>query len=422
MGAGVIGALLRGSAQGFLKEKQRQKLQTQVDKAKQKQNRLRFAEIILKDPNATEDAKKIALGVSTGDTKFERQFDELAGQGEISLPSIEQIPDLETTLAPGISDESGRITPNQQARAGLAPEGEVEPGVFRMGFEPEVPAIAPEAAPAEGRVQLFRDPEEQAREAGRLKAITELPALQQRAELSREEVNRTERETNEKQTAAILEVVGDDDTIAAKVQSRVDAGQSITDALKAEEQGGATLTELQVRNISEKSIKSAFFGRATIAEVRANIEEAEMYTDLELRGLQAEARLERQGKEAAAAKAAGTVTKAKARDIFNRALGVTRLATIKDPKDIFGRGLRIPLVGEDFDDRLDNEILKRGFDPVDIRDLIEEQRGQQQELPTFEGRRPAQVVPFPTRGGETLPPVSSKGAQTAVDLFNEDVR
>jgi len=117
----ALGALLQGSAQGFLEAQEEDKIQKRIDKEKASQQKRETAKLLLSQPGLRREAQTTILAFLSGDTKAEKPFLEMLGTG--TIPGSAQ-PEVQEGL-PAVVDQQGRLDRNQNQAIGLPTEGPV---------------------------------------------------------------------------------------------------------------------------------------------------------------------------------------------------------------------------------------------------------------------------------------------------------
>ncbi len=117
----ALGALLQGSAQGFLEAQEEDKIQKRLDKEKASLQKRETAKLLLSNPNLRREAQGTLLAFLSGDAKAEKPFLEMLGTGNV--PGSAEVTTQEGL--PAVVDGQGNLDRNQNQAIGLPDEGPV---------------------------------------------------------------------------------------------------------------------------------------------------------------------------------------------------------------------------------------------------------------------------------------------------------
>lgn len=443
----VLTALIGGAAQGFVEAEQEDKLKQETEKLAVKQRRFDMAKLIFGDEAATPEAKQIALQVMSdgGGGKGVKTFDQFVAIGSMT----QDVPGRTASALPqgqaaAPLNQEGNIP--QDAQAGIT-EGAQREAPLALDSAPQSVAVEqapPETAPTPEALEreviieptteeipLFRSPDEVAREKGRLGVIEAAAGLDDKERRTVIIAEKKAIAADKALTKAIEAAASPDSGIDADlVANLIRSGMTGNEAFQ---QGGLDKkpTKVQRRTFTKAAMTSAFFGLATIAEAKAQIPDWEVLSDVEIKGLRDAALLDRKNKERVAG--GSTLTVKEAGEKWNAALGAAKKIKKRDPNEILPTF--ISLSGVELQERIDVELLARGVEPTQVRDLVERpfenipdlsrtlsskaQRaissGKAEALPQF--RRPPDPSGVATQVGRK----SKNSVDIAIELFKKDL-
>lgn len=441
----VLTALLQGSAEGFVEAETEDKLKQEQEKTAIKQRRFDLAKLIFADPAATPEAKQLSLQVigGTGTGKVATAFDQFVALGSMTqevpgrtapaLPQGQaQAPEIATTQEGKIARGQPEVFQDEAPAgpANLAPvpleqfQAPAETGPTQEALEREVII-----EPTTEEIPLFKSAETIAREQGNLDLIRKTAVL-----------NDAERR---KAVTAEKKAIREAKALRRSVEAAMGEGQNADLVLnlmlagmtaeQAFQQGGMDKkpTRVQRRTFTRAALDQAFFGLFTIEEATSNIPDSNLFSETEIKGLRDEALLRR--KNAMRVADGNTLTAREAGQIWNRALGAAKVLKKRDPNEIIATF--IPYAGVELQEQINNEILKRGGEPSQVRDLVGRpfenipdlsgQLSPQAQKAIEEGRAEAlpefRPVPAPGGVGTKLRRDSQNDRDLAIELFKKQI-
>jgi hypothetical protein len=398
MGIGnALSGFLVGISSGIGKEQQRRKLVLQQEKVLSKQRIFDAASKIMADSSLSPELRGIAGRVVTGDSKAEKELADAFLKGSATrttqseagaaLPSGQpsaQGPTAQTTDSGSLKRKQNQAfaQPNQSQEIQpleeqLAPQPEASFEGLEDRTETQIPGAPTQEAQDRQvisqtgeEIPNFLTQEAQAERKGHLNALESLPGKIQSANLTEiyadRERNREQVETN----AAYLDLANGDTEKAALATNLAAAGVPATEIIRQLD-FKTKPTAKQIRDLTRVSFLDVFYGaNVSLTDARADIEGHRSFTDKELRGIRAKAVAQRNRDIAAALKASGTIPIKDIQGIWNRALGATNTFL---KTNIVGQ--RVSLQNQEYHDRLDDNLLKRGIDPTEARDRLAQEFG-----------------------------------------------
>lgn len=371
-----IGALLSGAAEGFLQKQQEDKLQRQTEKAAKEKRIFDIAGLLFKDPSSRPEVKQLALGALTANKDALKELQESIGTGLIRIPepgrTESALPQGQAVEVPAIGvNQEGKIDPDQPQV--FQDDTAARPRPVELDLAPPETGPTPEALSREVIIEpsvrfkpLFRSPEELAAIQGNLDLIRKTAVLDDAEKRKAVTAEKKALRETAALNKAVQSVIGEGQDTDL-VMNLILAGMTANEAFQ---QGGLDKkpTKVQRRTFTRAALDSAFFGLATIDEATADIPDSNLFSDTEIKGIRDEALLRRKnqqriatGRDAVSFKDAGKA--------WNQALGRAQKRQVRDPNEVLPTF--ISLSGIKLEEQIDKELLSLGFNPDQIRQLVD---------------------------------------------------